>query len=95
MVKLVLAILTSSFRTVLPEESEFIEKNFRQADLSSVGYRPDLYEYWMVGKEQDVEGVGSVNSEKSSADSSLVLTIASFSENSSSKSNPVSVSITS
>lgn len=77
--------MTSSFRTVLPEESEYIEKNFRQADLLSVGYRPDLYEYWMVGKKKDVEEVAALNT-----DSSLVLTIAS--ENSDCKSNPITVS---
>ncbi|KAH1005154.1 hypothetical protein HUJ04_006190 [Dendroctonus ponderosae] len=77
-------------RTTLEEERDFIEENFRAAELKSVGYRPDLYEHWTTGREAEVEKVISeMGFEDASRASSTLL-----SDQSSSPLAPVNIEFT-
>ncbi|XP_030754695.1 MORN repeat-containing protein 5-like [Sitophilus oryzae] len=41
-------------RPVLSEESSFIKANYRKSSIETVGFAPELYEYWTTGREEEI-----------------------------------------
>lgn len=60
------------FRVVTSQEENYIKNYFRRSEDIPTGYRPELYEHWTWGKNEDMEKILEKKESESESDSELI-----------------------